>query len=127
MKTGSMQMHGGGGHTIAFTRTTDGSGDWNAESSTTHYGSPLGGTTKLVTLTRSGAGVYVLTWDKTVLGAARLAAWSACVELAGDWTVLGAVNRTNGTLTITLKTGGVATNVVSGAISVILVFGPSGY
>lgn len=129
MKSGTVVMLGGGGHLVAFTHTTDGSGDFPASSSTTHYGSPIGGAPNVaVTLGHTGAGVYTVTPDKATFGAARLASWTAEVnEDAGDWTITGAINRTTGVLTLTIKDGGVATNVVSGSISFMLVFGPSGY
>lgn len=125
---GSLEFLGGGGQTIAFTRNTDGAGAFAAASSTTHFGSPLGGSPNAaITLSKGGAGIYRLTWDKTKYGLDRFAFATAEVALTGDWTHRVTIDRTTGYVEFTFLTGGVATNVVSGAISFLLVFGPMGY
>ncbi len=120
MKHGTTMNLGGGAKVLAFTITTDGSGD----PTTTVYGPNIGGA---VTVARTGAGVYTFTWSIPTYGASGLAFWAVNVNLAGDWTSLGSVNRSTGVLTVTLKTGGVATNVVSGELAVCLVMCPIGY
>lgn len=123
MRHGNAEMRGGGGKIVAFTRTTDGSGDWVAASSTSHFGSPA----DAITLTRTGTGVYRLVWSGSDYGD-KLAAAFATVQLAGDWTAsITTLTRASGIVDFTFKTGGVATNVVSGAIHIALFFGPSGY
>lgn len=123
MRHGALDMRGGGGKVVAFSRTTDGSGDWVAASSTSHYGSGADS----VTLTRPGTGQYRIAWSLSDYGD-RLAFSTITVKLAGDWTAqITTLSRSGGYVEFTLKTGGVATNVVSGELEVLLVFGPTGY
>lgn len=123
MKHGNVDMRGGGGKIVAFTRSTDGSGNPETASSTTHYGSPAGA----ITVTRTGTGVYRLAWDMADYGT-NLAAVHVTVALgSGDWTTRVAITRASGYVDVTCVNGGSAANVVSGALVVTLVFGPQGY
>lgn len=121
MKHGTTMNLGGGAKVVSFTITTDGSGD----PTTTTYGPNISGA---VTVARTGAGVYTFTPDTSTYGVDTLGFWAVNVNLgSGDWTALGSVNRSTGVLTVTLKTAGVATNVVSGQLAVCLIFNPIGY
>lgn len=120
MKHGTTMNLGGGAKVVSFTITTDGSGD----PTTTVYGPNINGA---VTVARSAAGVYTFTPDTGTYGVDTLGFWAVNVNLAGDWTSAGSVNRSTGVLTVTLKTAGVATNVVSGQLAVCLIFNPIGY
>lgn len=120
---GGMKMRGGGGSVVAFTRGTDGSGDPQTASDTTHYGTPA----SAIKVTRTGTGVYRFAWDMNVYGT-NLASVHATVVLgSGDWTTRAAITRASGYVDITFVNGGSAANVVSGSLSITLVFGPQGY
>jgi hypothetical protein len=121
MKHGTTMNLGGGAKVLAFTITTDGSGDPTA----TVYGPSIGGA---VTVARTGTGIYAFTWDVPTYGANGLAYWNVNVNLgSGDWTTRGSVNRSTGVLTVTMVSGGSATNVVSGELTVMLCMCPIGY
>ncbi len=123
MMHGTAEFRGGGGHIVAFTRSTDGSGDPQTASSTTHFGSPA----SAITLTRTGTGVYRLVWDRNVYGEALAAVHATVARGSGDWTTRIAITRSSGQVDVTFVNGGAAANVVSGALAFTLVFGPQGY
>lgn len=121
MKHGNTMNLGGGAKVVSFTITTNASGD----PVTPVFGPTIGGA---VAVARTGAGVYTFTWDTPTYGASGLSFWDANVNLgSGDWTIRGSVNRSSGVLTLTFLTAGVATNIVSGEIGIMLVFNPVGY
>lgn len=130
MKSGTVMMNGGGGHLWSCIVTTDGAGApvLTAGIATSPVGSPIGASSNVadVWITKGGAGIYTLNWKLPTFGP-KLAGWNAQVNLTGDWTVRGALTQSSGTLALTFLTGGVATNVVSGSISLTMIFGTAGY